>query len=110
MVALAIAAMPSSRPVNPSRSLVVALTATREALQILIQQRIQPPLEATLLRDANRKLCVPSRLTDIPIHQQFSVHGWLSAPRHHAVIARQFLFLGYGLRDWNLETSTVAVE
>ena len=30
MVALAVAAMPSSRPVKPSRSLVVALTATRE--------------------------------------------------------------------------------
>ena len=30
MVALAVAAMPSSRPVNPSRSLVVAFTATRE--------------------------------------------------------------------------------
>ncbi len=33
MVALAMAAMPSSRPVNPSRSLVVALTATRETLK-----------------------------------------------------------------------------
>ena len=30
MVALAVAAMPSSRPVKPSRSLVVAFTATRE--------------------------------------------------------------------------------
>jgi hypothetical protein len=30
MVALAVAAMPSSRPVKPSRSLVVALTATRD--------------------------------------------------------------------------------
>src|ERR1700758_5569923 len=31
MVALAIAAMPSSRPVNPRRSLVVAFTATRDS-------------------------------------------------------------------------------
>ena len=30
MVALATAAMPSSRPVNPSRSLVVAFTAARD--------------------------------------------------------------------------------
>ena len=30
MVALAVAAIPSSRPVKPRRSLVVALTATRE--------------------------------------------------------------------------------
>ena len=36
MVALAVAAMPSSRPVKPSRSLVVALTATREMLTPVI--------------------------------------------------------------------------
>src|ERR1700731_3144103 len=36
MVALAVAAMPSSRPVKPSRSLVVAFTATREMLTPLI--------------------------------------------------------------------------
>ena len=33
MVALAIAAMPSSRPVKPSRSLVVAFTATRDRFE-----------------------------------------------------------------------------
>ena len=36
MVALAVAAMPSSRPVKPSRSLVVAFTATREMLTPVI--------------------------------------------------------------------------
>ncbi len=36
MVALAVAAMPSSRPVKPSRSLVVAFTATREMLRPVI--------------------------------------------------------------------------
>ncbi len=36
MVALAVAAMPSSRPVKPSRSLVVAFTATRETLRPVI--------------------------------------------------------------------------
>ncbi len=36
MVALATAAMPSSRPVNPSRSLVVAFTATRDKARPVI--------------------------------------------------------------------------
>ena len=54
MVALAVAAMPSSRPVKPSRSLVVALTATREMGFAVALAK--PARQATLLRALLRDL------------------------------------------------------
>ena len=69
MVALAVAAMPSSRPVKPSRSLVVAFTATREIST--------PEISAMRARMVSRKLTIATAesctgglvagaLTDIP--------------------------------------------